>query len=304
MPGYTGQHILRDPEHETRVIRTLIALKMQLGHKGSRAILGVRSSFDHLDGHTIDKVSFEKWLAANELHMSTHDIDILTSHFDIDGQGHMNIEAFILGMRGNLNERRKAIVLKAFNKADVTGDGKVHVEDIVQCLNVKMMPEVRKGTLTEAEGAKEFVRRLEGTTKMVDSVLTIEDFEDYYSWLSCSIIDDDTFVELIETAWNVSERDIGEDRFALCSRVMIVHSEEKVKGVTDKVKQEQYMRTTLQHFDLENKGALTMEQFLKAAHRMSCSMDENIGQLFFDKFQNENGHLDYYLMAKTLFQGS
>jgi len=234
--------------------------------------------------------------------MGAHDIDILTSYFDVDGHGHMNIEAFVLGMRGDLNARRMAIVEKAFSKADHTGDGKCHVEDIVQCLNVKMMPEVRKGTLSEAEGAKEFVRRLEGTTEMIDSVITFTDFVDYYSWLSCSIIDDETFVELIETAWSVSERDIGEDRFELCSRVMVVHSEEKVKGVTDKVKQEQYMRTTLQHFDLENKGSLTMEQFLKAAHRMSCSMDENIGQLFFDKFQNEEELLDYYKMAEALFK--
>jgi Ca2+-binding EF-hand superfamily protein len=233
--------------------------------------------------------------------MSTHDIDILTSHFDVDGHGHMNIEAFILGMRGNLNERRLSIVEKAFAKADKTGDGRAPVEDLVECLNVKMMPEVRKGTMTPMEGAKEFIRRLEGTTKMSEGVITKGDFVDYYSWLSCSIIDDDTFVTLIETAWEVTERDVGEDRFKLCSRVMIVHSSEKVKGVTDPVKQEQYMRTTLQHFDLENDGTLTMEQFLKAAHRMSCTMDEEIGQLFFDKFAAEGGGLDYVMMARALF---
>ena len=151
-------------------------------------------------------------LSSNGLHMSTHDIDILTSHFDVDGLGHMNIEAFILGMRGSLNARRLSIVEKAFNTIAEDGEGWATVEGATEMLNVDMMPEVRRGTLTPIEGAKEFVRRLEGTTGIAGGKITKEEFVDYYSWLGCSVIDDDTFVGLVETAWRVKERDVGEDR--------------------------------------------------------------------------------------------
>ena len=83
----------------------------------------------------------------------------------------------------------------------------------------------------------------------------------------------------------------------------MVHSAEKVKGPTDPVKQEHYMRSTLQHFDLENSGTLTVEQFLKAAHRMSCTLNEGIAGLFFEKFGAGNGELDYERMARELFRG-
>ena len=241
-------------------------------------------------------------LSSNNLHMSVHRINTLVNYFDTDGQGHMNIEAFIQGMRGNLNKRRLRAVKMAFSKADVRGDGKLHVDDLVKCLNVEMMPEVRKGTMTTEEATKAFISRLEGTTTMIHSEISFEEFVDYYSWLSCSIMDDSTFVEMIDTAWGVSEQDTAEDRLALCSEVLIRHADGKVKGVSDKIKQQHYMKTTLQHFDLENKGSLTMDQFLKATHRMSCTMNEDIGQLFFNKFSNSEGLLDYIAMSEALFR--
>mmetsp|Transcript_25259 Transcript_25259/g.47463 ORF Transcript_25259/g.47463 Transcript_25259/m.47463 type:complete len:299 (+) Transcript_25259:66-962(+) len=289
-----------DPVHENRVLRSLKALRMQLGHKGSSAILGVRSSFAHLSDASMDKVEFDRWLSLNGLHMSTHDIDTMCNYFDVDGHGHLNIEAFLSGIRGDLNDRRMSIVLKAFAKADPEDTGFCHTTDLMANFNVAMMPEVRKGTLSEESAKEVFLHRLEGTADVLESNISKEQFVDYYSWLACSIISDDTFVDLVETAWSVSEADVDEDRFNMCVQVLMGWADEKVKGVTDEVKQKQLMRTTLQHFDLENKGSLFMPQFMQATHRMSCSMSEEIAQLFFDKFAVE-GKLDYYVMTEALY---
>ncbi|GMH61726.1 hypothetical protein TL16_g03321 [Triparma laevis f. inornata] len=276
-------------------------MPQQLGHKGSAAILGVRSSFSHLTTSSMDKVSFDRWLSTQNLHMSTHDIDTMCNYFDIDGHGHLNIEAFILGMRGDLNDRRMSIVLKAYAKTDSEDTGFCNTADLMENFNVSMMPEVRKGTLSEDSAKEVFLHRLEGTADVLESNISKEQFVDYYSWLACSIISDDTFVTLVETAWGVSEADVGENRFNMCVDVLMGWADEKVKGVTDKVKQKQLMMLTLRHFDLENKGSLFVPQFMQATHRMSCSMSEEIAQLFFDKFAVE-GKLDYYVMTEALYE--
>ena len=105
-----------DPEHETRVLASLRKLRVQLGHFGSSAIFGVRTSLAHHETTSIDNVEFENWLTKNRLHLSVHEIDTLVKFYDIDGHGHIDIESFITGMRGDLNERRDSIVTKAFRK--------------------------------------------------------------------------------------------------------------------------------------------------------------------------------------------
>ena len=66
---------------------------------------------------------FELWLSSNELHLSLTEISTLMRHYDKDGQGHIDIESFVAGMRGNLAGRRKEIVEKAFR---VAGGGGGH----------------------------------------------------------------------------------------------------------------------------------------------------------------------------------
>ena len=76
---------------------------------------------------------------------------------------------------------------------------------------------------TYSEISKEvFVMRLEGATKKaeVTETITFDQFHDYYNWLSCSIIDDDTFVKTVETAWQVSENDINQEKMDLCITIL------------------------------------------------------------------------------------
>ena len=265
-----NDHLFSPPHHLIRrpsLAYPLPHLPQQLGHLGSDAILGVRSSFDHLPP-TLTKLDFGKWLSSNHLHMTTHDLDTAFNYFSEEGSDGMSVAGFVGGMRGDLNGRRMAIVEKAFGSI-AGGSDSVGTDVVMSSFNVEMMPEVRKGTLTVDDARIEFLRRLEGHSEVeTEGAISRADFVEYYSWLGCSIISDDTFVDLVETVWNVKEGDYDEERVELCCRIMKAYCTGKVKGVSDPVKQKALMRTSLQHYDLENKGSLFLPQFMQSAHLM------------------------------------
>ena len=71
-------------------------------------------------------------------------------------------------------------------------------------------------------------------------------------------------------------------------------------GVADDVKARHSLLTTLSHFDLENKNGLFVHQFIQAAQRLCCTMDENFAKLFFDRFGTD-GVLDYKMMVNEMY---
>jgi len=61
--------------------------------------------------------------------------EILT-HFDTDKNGCVNFNEFLVTLRGELNETRTACIRKAYEKLDVTKDGRVTLDDIARIYNV------------------------------------------------------------------------------------------------------------------------------------------------------------------------
>jgi Ca2+-binding EF-hand superfamily protein len=287
-----------DPEMETRVLKNLVHLRHSLGRSGTSAILGIRNSFAHLTSTVVTKEEFIDWLAQNELYLGEHDIDQMVNFFDVDGHGHMNIESFVIGLRGELSQRRTDVVTRAFRS--INGTDECEIEEMMAVFNVDMMPEVRKGSMTVDEARVDFVRRLEGTKDALHTHLTLNDFIAYYSWLSASIIDCDQFVGMIETAWRINEKDHRQEMYEICRKTMMETAMKKVKGVADDVKAQHALLQTLSHFDLENKNGLFVNQFIQAAQRLCCPMDEEFASLFFDKFGTD-GVLDFNRMVKEMY---
>ncbi|GMI22260.1 hypothetical protein TeGR_g10050, partial [Tetraparma gracilis] len=122
----------------------------------------------------------------------------------------------------------------------------------------------------------------------------------YYSWLSASIIDDDAFVSVLEAAWGIKEVSSAEVRYRICAKAMKECAYKQVKGCHDDVKAKHVLLNVLRHFDLENKGGLTIPQFRQATQRLTCTLNDEFAQLFFDKFATD-GVLDYKLMADDMY---
>ncbi len=99
-----------------------------------------------------------------------------------------------------MNEARKSLVKRAFQKLDKDGDGVVRMNDIKFFYNARKHPKVLSGEKTEDEVLKEFLNTFD-TNK--DGTLTLEEFEHYYHNVSASIDTDAYFSLMMFNAWKL-----------------------------------------------------------------------------------------------------
>ena len=109
---------------------------------------------DDNENESLDFKEFTETVANTGLKLKTSELKQMFATFDKDGNGSINIDEFLLGLRVSSNyyqesknilcflcctccdpqppmsEARKSVILEAFNKADVTGDGLITIEDL------------------------------------------------------------------------------------------------------------------------------------------------------------------------------
>lgn len=88
------------------------------------------------------------------------------------------------------------------------------MHDIKQSYNAKKHPDVIKGKKTEEEVLAEFLDTFELHHAMKhpddrDGKVTLAEFTEYYSHISCSIDNDQYFELMITNAWNLNNVSYG-----------------------------------------------------------------------------------------------
>jgi hypothetical protein len=106
-----------------------------------------------------------------------------------------------VGLRGNLNARRRAIVQRAFKKFDKTGNGVVDLEDLAGVYDVSKHPRLRSGAKTKDELLNEWLTQWD--TIKADGKVSLAEFEEFYKDVSASIDDDEYFEFVITSAWKL-----------------------------------------------------------------------------------------------------
>ena len=69
--------------------------------------------------------------------------------FDTSHDGTLNIDEFLMAIRGEMNDYRRTVVEQAFNKIDRDGSGYITIDDIKDIYNAKRHPDVVQGKKTE-----------------------------------------------------------------------------------------------------------------------------------------------------------
>ena len=135
------------------------------------------------------------------LEITKQEAECLLSYFDTDGDGCMNFDEFLVGIRGRLNAKRQALVDKAFLKFDKDGNGCIDACDLRGIYNTSFLPKVISCEMTEDEVFLEFLQNFGDRNK--DGKISREEWNEYYSAVSASIDNDDHFVQLMKTAWKL-----------------------------------------------------------------------------------------------------
>ncbi|KAM3138196.1 hypothetical protein pb186bvf_009659 [Paramecium bursaria] len=176
-----------------------------LNARGTKTIRGLGILFRNFsnlgDRRTIDRNELKVGLAEVGVQLSWNEVDILFAAMDRDKSGAIDFDEFLVGIRGQLNPTRKAIVDAVFRKMDKDGGGYISQDEIAIYYNAKLHPKVKGGQMTEKDVFEEFLVHFGDVDH--DGKLYYQEWVDYYSAVSASIDNDEHFVLLMKTAWKM-----------------------------------------------------------------------------------------------------
>ncbi|GBG31649.1 Calcium-dependent protein kinase [Hondaea fermentalgiana] len=172
---------------------------------GMNGIVGLTRILRNMDVSgdlALDRRELADGFAALNVKLSSKDVQDLFAYFDKDRNGKISVDEFLIGLRGDLNSRRKDLVALAFARVDRTGDGILTVQDLELSYDPSQHPDFKAGTKTKTQVLREFLDSFDGLEK--DGVVTQDEFFDYYKGLSASIDDDNYFELMMRNAWHIS----------------------------------------------------------------------------------------------------
>ena len=128
--------------------------------------------------------------------------------FDRDNSGTIDYEEFLRGIRGEMNQFRKDLAIRAFKIMDKDNSNVLDISDIRGTYNAKKHPDVIAGKRTEDSVLFEFLDTFElhhsdNKEDKRDGSVTIEEWIEYYHNVSMSIDRDDYFELMMNKAWNL-----------------------------------------------------------------------------------------------------
>ena len=135
------------------------------------------------------------------IQMSKEESEEVLKAFDRDGNGLVDFNEFLVTLKGDLNDTRKEIIAQAYKKLDVTGDGKVTLDDVAKLYDASQHPEVVSGKRSEQDIFMEFMSLWD--TQVKDGIVTLDEFMEYYKDISASVDNDDEFVFILKQAWKL-----------------------------------------------------------------------------------------------------
>jgi len=150
------------------------------------------------------ELGLDKFMRGFGVHLSKAEIDELFKLFDVDNSGIVTYDEFLRGIRGAMGTVRVELVKLAWGQLDTRGRGVVTLEDIARIYDVSGNPLVKAGKLSKVDALRAFMSHWHLAQKKHTDDINLEDFIEYYDWISASIDRDDYFELMIRNAWHIA----------------------------------------------------------------------------------------------------
>lgn len=156
----------------------------------------------------ISLYEFSKACKDFKVGINEENVPLIFDLFDTNHDGTLNIDEFLMAIRGQMNDYRRSLVEQAFNKLDANGNGFVEVDDIKDKYNARRHPDVIQGKKSEEQILMDFIETFEihhniRTKDPRDNRISLEEFLEYYDNVSVSIDSDEYFALMINNSWNI-----------------------------------------------------------------------------------------------------
>ena len=205
-PGYNQE----EEDREKNEI-ALVKFINEIRNLGTTCLITLLKQFkinDDNNSKEIDIYQFTKALQEFETELTDEEIGSLFNYFDKEKSGFVNYVNFVNAIRGPMNKRRVDIVKEAFKKLDIDKSGQVEIAEIKLQYNAKKDPDVKSGKKTEEDVYTEFVESFQmnhdNRVGPRNKRVTLDEFLDYYNFVSMGIEDDLSFITNIQNAWKIN----------------------------------------------------------------------------------------------------
>ena len=189
----------------SKVLQVINKAKDIINKRGVESIRStgrVFRQFDSYDGKDkVNKDDFLFGLRESGINLPKEDQDVILSFFEKNQDGMINFSEFLVALRGKPNDRRQAIIDKAFLKFDKEGNGMIDVTEIRQVYNCSKHPKVVSAEMSEEQVFAMFLKNFNDKNNI--GKIDRKEWNDYYSAVSFSIENDDHFVIMMKTTWGL-----------------------------------------------------------------------------------------------------
>lgn len=180
-------------------------LRLQCLARGANGIKGLGRTFKIMDddqSRSLDIKELRKGIHDYGVVMENNEVDEVFQKIDVDGSGQLDFDEFLKALRPPMNNGRKGLIRKAFQKLDKSGDNVVTVEDLKGVYSGTKHKKFLSGEWTEDECLKEFLDSFDSPGDK-DGQITEEEFINYYSGVSASVDSDAYFDLMMRNAWKL-----------------------------------------------------------------------------------------------------
>ena len=182
---------------------------INLGAKSLFNLVRQFKIFDDNKNSTLDYSEFSKAFKVSNLDIPDNEIKNLFQMFDINNTGYIDYIEFLGELVGDLNERRKNVILSAFSKLDLDKSGIVELNEVKTLFNTRNNPLVLNGEKSEEEIYSEFIETFQThhniTSGIKNKRVSLDEFLNYYKYISVLIPDDDLFEAIIISNWKLGD---------------------------------------------------------------------------------------------------
>lgn len=130
--------------------------------------------------------------------ISDPDFARIVRSLDTNGDGRIDLREMIAGLRGPIPNRRRNVIEQAFRRLDVNNNGVIDVNELAASYDVSRHPDVLARRATNVQVAEKFLSEWDNQP---DSLVTAEEFINYYVGVSETVPQDDQFELLLIRSW-------------------------------------------------------------------------------------------------------
>jgi len=199
-PGWAQKKAFAEPGNDLEsALEKVKSVFVSRGAIGTgRAMWRVIRQFDYDNSGAIDMFELGQGMENFGIKMSKQELLAVMAEFDKDGNRRINLEEFMVCIRGNLSKPRMKAVETAFGEMDSDKSGECSMHEVSACYDPRTHPEVMAGKLTREEAHQQFIDAMD---KDHSGTITKQEFVTFFKDISLAMASDEDFVKFVRGMW-------------------------------------------------------------------------------------------------------